>query len=646
MPKASSWCAANRHPLLAAYHLFSDSGPLSPRLRGERVRVREVAAGLLLLLALAPAAGAGVVEKRIRHTVLPSGGVLEETALTVRIDSDEERERWSTYYLYLDDNRTLEKLSAAARRPGGDRVVVKGKQQDRLEVAQPGVLHGSAAFHEVPFPHLPAGSVLSIEHRVRVDPYFPAGRVYLAEDSAVESLTVEVSGATDGWRWQLEGSAEQLTAQEAGGVLSLRARDLPDARALIDGDDHGRPPVLRYAWGPRDTWPRVAGWYQELLLDLPRRSEPVRALSRELTAGIDDPRARLEALLAFLRRDVRYVAVEVGIGGYRPSPPDAVLHRRWGDCKDKALLFVDLLAEAGIPSHPALIRSSPNDDVDRDFPVPDRFNHMIVAVEADAVATADGDPTAGGLLFIDPTQDKGTASWLHPGVQRKGALVVRGDESALIETPDQWHQESRQLNVDLTLSPAGAASGRAEMVIAGSLAVALGRELESPRAEEIFQRFLGRHLPRFEVHRPSWQHEPGGVPALRLAAEVRAAGFVAGAGARPSLHLPGLPATPPPRDMAGETATDLEPGSWRARWRLSLPDGWCPPTAAETAVTNGVGSFHQTITPAAGGVEVERRLELRTRRAAGATMAELKELCLAEHRTLKRRLRLSCQPSS
>ncbi len=596
-------------------------------------------------LLLASFAGATVLEKRVVHTILPAGGVLEETSLEVRLDSVEDREAWSTYYLYLDQNRTLESLAAAARRPGGDRVVVKSKRQDRLEISQPGALHDSTVFHEVPFPYLPEGSVLRIEHRVRVEPYFPSGSIYLAEGTPTLNLEVEVRGAPDGWRWQLEGSIADVETEQSGGVLTLWARQLPDAETLIDGDDDGRAPVLRYAWGPRDTWREVAGWYQELLAGVPRRAGTVTLQARELAAGIEDPRRRLDVLLDFLRRDVRYVAVEVGIGGYRPSPPDAVLVRRWGDCKDKALLFIDLLEELGIPSYPALIRSSSGDDVDRDFPVPDRFNHMIVAVPVDSVATSAGDPTAGGLLFIDPTQEQGTAGWLHPGVQRKGALVIRGDESALLETPYRWHQESQRLTVDLTLSPAGAATGRAEVVLTGGLAVFLAGELESPRAEEAFLRFLGRRLPRFDVRRPSWQHEPGDVPALRLVAEVHAEAFVAGIGSRPSLHLPGLPATPAPRELKGESATDLRPGSWQTIWRLVLPPGWCPPEAREIAIDNGAGSFRQTLSPADHGIEIDRRVDLRVRRIRGESMAELKELSLAEHRALKRRLRLHCPES-
>jgi transglutaminase-like putative cysteine protease len=489
---------------------------------------------------------------------------------------------------------------------------------------------------------VPVGSVLSIEHVVRVEPYFPSGRVVLAEQDRIESLSVEVTGAGDGWRWQIEGSLADPAVEEADGSFVLRIEDLPDVETLADEAADGKAPILRYAWGARESWRDVGGWYEELLDDVPRRPEAVRALARQLTAGVEDPRRRLEALLGFVRGDVRYVAVQVGVGGWRPSPPGAVLERRWGDCKDKALLFVDMLDEAGIPGYPVLIRLSSGDDVDPDFPFPFGFNHVIVAVPADAVAAGDGDPVAGGLLFIDPTQEKGSAAWLHPYVQGKNALVVRGDRSGLVETPNRFLDESERLTVELAISAAGDASGRAEVLLRGNWAAAAVEELRSPRAEQFFLGFLSRRLPGFDLGERAWQEEPGEAPGVRMAVAVRAPGFASGGGSGPSLHLPGLAATPSSRDLADETMATLRAGSRQTLWRLDLPPGWCPPEAAETGVANSVGSFSQTISSSGRRIEIERRVDVDTQRVEGEAASDLEELSRAEHRTLKRRLRFGC----
>src|SRR6185436_505411 len=133
------------------------------------------------------------------------------------------------------------------------------------------------------------------------------------------------------------------------------------------------------------------------------------------------PREKAEALVAFARRQVRYVAVEVGIGGYRPGSPQEVLERRWGDCKDKAFLLVDLLREAGIEAWPALLRAGAGNRMDSEFPSPNQFNHAIVAVSPAGLGLGEEAPVAGGYLFLDATQTWGGLSWLQPTSQDQDA---------------------------------------------------------------------------------------------------------------------------------------------------------------------------------------------------------------------------------
>ena len=137
------------------------------------------------------------------------------------------------------------------------------------------------------------------------------------------------------------------------------------------------------------------------------------------------------------------------------------LARRWGDCKDKSFLLIDLLREVGIEAWPVLILSEEEDRVDREFPSPYQFNHVIVAVAADDLGLAAADPVAGGYLFMDPTLPLGALSWLHPATQDQEALVVRGGRGELVRTPIRQQSEGRRLSVDLSLSPQGEATGEA-----------------------------------------------------------------------------------------------------------------------------------------------------------------------------------------
>src|SRR6185295_12651605 len=214
------------------------------------------------------------------------------------------------------------------------------------------------------------------------------------------------------------------------------------------------------------TWPQVGRWYEGLLSSLPPDSSRVTRTARELTAGGKTPRDRLSSLLGFVRGRVRYVAAEAGIAGHRPSAPEEVLNRQWGDCKDKALLLVALLRTAGVEAYPALIHLGSEDRIDAEFPSPFQFNHVIVAVAAEGVA-AMGDPVSGGYLFVDPTQEGPSIRWLQPAVQDQDALVVRNAGSALVRTPIRQEIEGGRIEARLAVSPEGDADGEASFIISG-----------------------------------------------------------------------------------------------------------------------------------------------------------------------------------
>ena len=79
--------------------------------------------------------------------------------------------------------------------------------------------------------------------------------------------------------------------------------------------------------------------------------------------------------------------------------------------------LLDLLKQAGIEAYPALVQAAPQGRIDPEFPVPGWFDHMIAALPAAGLALTADDPVAGGYLFVDPTQTRGGAGWLHPADQ-------------------------------------------------------------------------------------------------------------------------------------------------------------------------------------------------------------------------------------
>lgn len=576
----------------------------------------------------------------------------ERTRLRVRLDTDADLASWSPFPVYLDQHRTLESLSAAATRPDGKVLHVARRALDTVEHAGDYELHSSRKFRTVTFPEVPAGSVLALDYEVRERPYFPSGLVGLAWSEPTESLRVEVKGAGAGWRWRLDGKLAGLEVKETPGGVVVTGRNLPRISppdyapgSAADGA------VLRYGWGDPQGWEGVGRWYDRLVSEVPRNAAAVRDKARELTAGKASRREKAEALAAFARRQVRYVAVEVGIGGYRPSSPQDVLQRRWGDCKDKAFLLIDLLREAGIEAWPVLIQAAETDRVDREFPSPNEFNHAIVAVSPEGLELGEHAPVAGGYLFVDATQTYGGLEWLQPAAQDQDALVVRDGRGILVRTPVRHGQKLSRLAAEF----AADLKGEARLELTGGSAAAFLDLLAAGRPEEVdrvVRQVFGSYFPAADLAEPRWTTRDTGLPTAALTMKVRLPAPSAGSEPGwPALTVPGETGLPAASLLDGRVLPIVTaPHVREIAWAVALPGGACKPAdGQDVKVENALGAFHQKVVyepGEPGRVRLERRTELKRRWIEPADFAPLKEISLAEHRSGKRRLRGVCASSS
>ncbi|HKV12263.1 MAG TPA: DUF3857 domain-containing protein [Thermoanaerobaculia bacterium] len=603
-------------------------------------------AASLAALCAAPLPAATILERSIDVEVRPDGTVSERERLRVRLDDPGDLSSWSRYPVYFDEHREIVSLSASATRPDGKTVQVPRKDLDTVEFAGSGELHSSRKFRVVTFPAVPVGSVLALDFEARERPYFPAGAVDLGGSDPIESLRVLVRAP--GLRWRMDGALPGVEARDTeGGVLVTGARvprtESPDYAPENTGA------LLRYTWGDAKDWEAVGRWYEGLLAQVPRNAEPVRRKARELTAGVADPREKILKLLDFARRQVRYVAVEVGIGGYRPSPPQQVMERLWGDCKDKALLLVDLLREVGIEAYPVLILADLGGRVDREIPSPGQFNHAIAAVPADGLGLPDDAPVAGGYLFLDATQTLGGLAWLQPADQGQEALIVRGGRGILVTTPVRPQLEGKSLKVELDLAASGEATGQAHLELSGGSGSYFLSFLDGSRPQEadrVAREVFSSFLPAGAVFESiTWKENRAGLPSAMLEARVKIpATSLPQEGALPAIPLPSMTELPAPGLLDGRTLpVAAAPFASRLDWKVTLPRDACTAEGQDIAVDNDVSGFHQKIAVNGKVLTIERRSDLKRRWIDPASFPALKEAALAEHRTNKRRLRVSCR---
>jgi hypothetical protein len=228
--------------------------------------------------------------------------------------------------------------------------------------------------------------------------------------------------------------------------------------------------VMSIALSSPTTWQRISSWYAGLARDRYEITPPVAAKIHSVVANARTLDDSIRAVHRWVAQDVRYVSLALGLGGYQPRAPQTVLETGFGDCKDKATLFVAALRSMGVTAYPVLLSS--DGGVDRKMPSIGQFDHAIAAVERRARETAAG---SGGVaagssagsspyVFTDLTSDVTAYGAIPFSEQGEFALVVhpdgRGEEVTLPLDPIAANRSETRLVG--TISDAGLFDGRME----------------------------------------------------------------------------------------------------------------------------------------------------------------------------------------
>ncbi len=297
-----------------------------------------------------------------------------------------------------------------------------------------------------PLPATGPGAVVEQEVTVRdTAPFFDAGIVEVADVAAAVSvhharLVIEAPAATPlRYVTRLLPAMPPRDETLAGGPesqvpgihrLTFDYHDLPAVDDAEPGlpPDVPRSPYLAFSTGR--SWGDVARRYAAIVDQAIHGAD----LSPLIRAAGGPAASQLETMNRLLERlgEVRYTGVELGQGGIVPRTPAETLRRKFGDCKDKAVLLIAALRALDIPAYVALLNAGDDqEDVEQELPGFGAFNHAIVVVP--------GSPS----IWIDPTDRFARAGELPTDDQGRMALIASPTASGLTRTPEAAATENR-----------------------------------------------------------------------------------------------------------------------------------------------------------------------------------------------------------
>lgn len=179
--------------------------------------------------------------------------------------------------------------------------------------------------------------------------------------------------------WKVTHDAFRTTQGREGSLrtVDIRAVDLPPVR------EEDRVPASHDAYGRIEfstaaDWGAVSRWAQRLYPIGFRDRAVAERMVRELSLHDEDKLAVLERAIGFVQGQIRYTALDLGTNSHAPYRPETVIARRFGDCKDKALLLASLLAEAGIRAEPVLVDTDGGEALPARLPSAGVFDHVVL----------------------------------------------------------------------------------------------------------------------------------------------------------------------------------------------------------------------------------------------------------------------------
>ena len=194
---------------------------------------------------------------------------------------------------------------------------------------------------------------------------------------------------------------------------------------------------LKGTAGTSENWQKFGSWLDnKLLADVSDLPEGTKAKVRSLVANETTNEGKARKIYQFVQDKVRYVSIQIGIGGWKPMPASDVDYLSYGDCKALTMYTKSLLEVAGVPSYYTLVNAGENImEIENDFATP-WFNHAILAI-----------PEDDGYTWLECTNQDIPYGYIGDFTDNRDVLVMTPEGGKVTRTKSYTTKENLQTNL-------------------------------------------------------------------------------------------------------------------------------------------------------------------------------------------------------
>ena len=165
-------------------------------------------------------------------------------------------------------------------------------------------------------------------------------------------------------------------------------------------------------------------WYKSLVDQMKDDTNVMKEKVKELTANAKTDEEKVKNIYYWVQDNIRYIAFEDGIAGFKPDESNNVFTKRYGDCKGMGNLTKQMLKLAGFDARVTWIGTK---HIAYDYKTPSLCvdNHMICTLFL-----------KGKKYFLDGTQKFNSLGEYAERIQNKEVMIEDGDKFIIDKVPN------------------------------------------------------------------------------------------------------------------------------------------------------------------------------------------------------------------
>jgi hypothetical protein len=203
---------------------------------------------------------------------------------------------------------------------------------------------------------------------------------------------------------------------------------------------------LKGTSGSGKDWQQFGSWMDKSLLsdvrDLP---EGTLARVKSLVANETTNEGKARKIYQFLQNKVRYVSIQIGIGGWKPMLASDVDKLSYGDCKALTNYTKAMLEAVGVPSYYTILYGDTTErNIVSDFSSL-QGNHMILAI-----------PNGEEMTWLECTSQDTPYGFIGDFTDDRDVLIITPEGGKIAHTKIYKTEENTQENVSkVKIDPKG-----------------------------------------------------------------------------------------------------------------------------------------------------------------------------------------------